>query len=303
MKNVCQCPPAPANEVVALEPQAAASSSSTSLLAQHARQHESVSISPHHSTHNQPDYSQFQQGVSNLPPSLQNQAQVRSDDIWLAPPLEGDNGIGLSGVDNRLWFGNSTGMNMDGMGASTGEFLLHLCFLTLLPLLSHFHIAHTDSRRTRLIPGFNNNGMTAATSEYAMLDSMFAMDPVFPGLGNLDTLDQQFIPNWDNNNNNNDTNHTQNIQSQSQPVHPTSFPIQNQNKNQNQNIDMLATPTQLDAPGTPWSTWLQGTLQGQNQVPIPEEGLMGNGNGNGNGNGSGKKTMSSSEVYKKVVKP
>jgi hypothetical protein len=136
--------------------------------------------------------------------------------------------------------------------------------------------------------------MTAATSEYAMLDSMFAMDPVFPGLGNLDTLDQQFIPNWDTNTNN-DTNHTQNIQSQSHPVHPTSFP------NQNQNIDMLATPTQFDAPGTPWSTWLQGTLQGQTQAQIPEEGLMGN--GNGNGNGSGKKTMSSSEVYKKVVKP
>jgi hypothetical protein len=145
------------------------------------------------------------------------------------------------------------------------------------------------------MPGFNNNGMTAATSEYAMLDSMFAMDPVFPGLGNLDTLDQQFIPNWDNNNNNNDTNHTQNIQSQSLPVHPTSFP--NQNQNQNQNMDVLATPTQFDGPGTPWSIWLQGTLQGQNQVPIPEDGLMGNGNGNG------KQTMSSSEVYKKVVKP
>jgi len=124
-----------ADKVVALEPQATAtaSSSSTSLLAQHARQHESVSISPHHSTHNQPDYSQFQQGVSNLPPSLQNQSQVRSDDIWLAPPLEGDNGIGLSGVDNRLWFGNSTGMNLDGMGGSTGESLLYLFFL-ILPL-------------------------------------------------------------------------------------------------------------------------------------------------------------------------
>lgn len=146
------------------------------------------------------------------------------------------------------------------------------------------------------MPGFNNNGMTAATSEYAMLDSMFAMDPVFPGLGNLDTLDQQFIPNWDNNNNN-DTNHTQNIQSQSLPVHPTSFP--NQTQNQNQNMNMLSTPTQFDAPGTPWSTWLQGTLQGQTQAPIPEDGLIGNGNGNGNG----KQTMSSSEVYKKVVKP
>lgn len=33
--------------------------------------------------------------------------------------------------------------------------------------------------------------MSAATSEYAMLDSMFAMDPVFPGLG-VDSLDQSF---------------------------------------------------------------------------------------------------------------
>jgi hypothetical protein len=141
MKNVCPCPQALADKIVALEPQATASSSSTSLLAQHARQHESVSISPHHSTHNQPDYSQFQQGVSNLPPSLQNQPQVRSDDIWLAPPLEGDTGIGLSGVDNRLWFGNSTGVNMDGMGGSTGESLLYLFFLifTSYPSTSGFH--------------------------------------------------------------------------------------------------------------------------------------------------------------------
>lgn len=143
--------------------------------------------------------------------------------------------------------------------------------------------------------------MTAATSEYAMLDSMFAMDPVFPGLGNLDTLDQQFIPTWDNTNNNNggsDTNHTQNIQSQSHPVHPTFLSNQNQNQNNtnsnnSNNNDILTTPTQYDAPGTPWSTWLQGTLQ-QGQTQAPDEGLMGNGNG---------KTMSSSEVYKKVIKP
>jgi hypothetical protein len=92
-----------------------------------------MSISPHHSTHqSQPDYSLFnqqqqqqqqqQQPVSNLPPSLQQQhTQGRPDDIWLAPPLEGDNGIGLSGVDNRLWFNSGTGM--DGMGSNTG-----MCF-------------------------------------------------------------------------------------------------------------------------------------------------------------------------------
>lgn len=119
---------------VALEPQT--TSSSTSLLAQHAQRHESISISPHNPTlsnQSQPDYSQFQpqaQPVSNLPPSLQHQQQVRSDDIWLAPPLEGDNGIGLSGVDNRMWFGNSGGMGMDGMGASSGR--------SPLPLLNPF---------------------------------------------------------------------------------------------------------------------------------------------------------------------
>ena len=143
MKNVCRTiyPVAYADEAVALEnPQT--SSSSTSLLAQHAKRHEqsqSVSISPHHSTHqsqSQPDYSHFQQHhqqpqpqVSNLPPSLQHQhIQGRPDDIWLAPPLEGENGIGLSGVgvgagvDNRLWFGNS-GLMGDTMGSSTsGKF-------------------------------------------------------------------------------------------------------------------------------------------------------------------------------------
>jgi len=149
--------------------------------------------------------------------------------------------------------------------------------------------------------------MTAATSEYAMLDSMFAMDPVFPGLGNLDnlepmSLDQQFIPNWDTNTNtttntgaNNDTNHTRNIQSQSHPVHPT-FLSNNNNQNQGP-MDQSQGGQITDAvngggidPGTPWSTWLQSTLQGQ-QTTVPLD------------DGSGKKTMSSSEVYKKVVKP
>ena len=158
--------------------------------------------------------------------------------------------------------------------------------------------------------------MTAATSEYAMLDSMFAMDPVFPGLGNLDnlepmSLDQQFIPNWDTNTtttSNNDTNHTRNIQSQSHPVHPTFMSnnnssnqnqgqdqtqIQNQNQNQiqgntNQTTDIINSGG-ID-PGTPWSTWLQGTLQGQSTTAPMDD-------------GSGKTTMSSSEVYKKVVKP
>jgi hypothetical protein len=146
--------------------------------------------------------------------------------------------------------------------------------------------------------------MTAATSEYAMLDSMFAMDPVFPGLGNLDDLNQQFIPNWGTDptttttstNGNGDTNHnhTQNISSQSHPVHPTFLSNQPpQQQQQQQQPDLLSTG--FDAP-TPWSTWLQNTLQGQGQgqtqVPVDEGLLAGN-----------KKTMSSSEVYKKVVKP
>jgi hypothetical protein len=126
---------------------------------------------------------------------------------------------------------------------------------------------------------------------------MFAMDPVFPGLGGLDNLDQPlldqtYIPNWDTTTtttNNNDTNHTQNIQSQSQPVHPTFLPNQ-QRQSHNQPNEILATPGAFDVPGTPWSTWLQEQGQGQGQTLD-------------DGSGSGKKTMSSSEVYKKVVKP
>jgi len=167
--------------------------------------------------------------------------------------------------------------------------------------------------------------MTAATSEYAMLDSMFAMDPVFPGLGGLDnldqplSLDQQFMPNWgnDNNNNNGNTNHTQNIQSQSHPVHP-SFAMPNQQGqnagSQNTNTDLLPNPPQFEIPSTPWSMWLNSTPQtGDNgqvanqtqgqalaQTKTLEDGMTGGGL---LASGTNKKTMSSSEVYKKVVKP
>jgi hypothetical protein len=105
------------------------SSSSTSLLAQHAMLHEQ-SISPHHQI--SPDYSshtyqQTSNPVSNLPPSLQQGHGRLPDDIWLAPPLEGDSGIGLSGVgDSRSWFGNGgmgtgMGMGMGDIGNSSGS--------------------------------------------------------------------------------------------------------------------------------------------------------------------------------------
>jgi hypothetical protein len=90
------------------------------------------SISPHNQhnqNHNQnhqqqisPDYTHNFQPVSNLPPSLQQGQGRLPDDIWLAPPLEGDNGIGLSGVgDSRSWFGNSGGMGMDSGVGNSGE--------------------------------------------------------------------------------------------------------------------------------------------------------------------------------------
>jgi hypothetical protein len=165
--------------------------------------------------------------------------------------------------------------------------------------------------------------MTAATSEYAMLDSMFAMDPVFPGLGGLDnldqplSLDQQFMPNWsdDNSNiNNGNSNHTQNIQSQSNPVHPT-FAIQNQNQTSHgTDHGLLPNPPQFEIPSTPWSMWLNSAPQsGDNgqiaslaqgqasaQTKTLEDGIS---SGGLLASGTNKKTMNSSEVYKKVVKP
>lgn len=178
--------------------------------------------------------------------------------------------------------------------------------------------------------------MTAATSEYAMLDSMFAMDPVFPGLGGLEGLDQsmqldnQFVNrNWG----------TQDIDLQSRPqqtqsttslgnaLHGDPFstsltnpipsnPNQNQNQSsgriQNQNQDsnlqhsssaMLTTPPTFDLPNSPWTAWLNNQTSG---------GVDGNGMNASSGAataagllaaGSGKKTMSSSEVYKTVTKP
>lgn len=71
--------------------------------------------------------------MSNLPPSLQPSNSQRQtgipDDIWLAPPLEGDNGIGLSGVgDARMWFGNG-GLSMgDTSGNNAREFAYAPCW-------------------------------------------------------------------------------------------------------------------------------------------------------------------------------
>lgn len=106
------------------------------------------SLSPIHQPHISPDFSQNypqpppvplphahsqtqtqpqQQALptSNLPPSLQPTSAQRSnsgmpDDIWLAPPLDGENGIGLSGVgDSRMWFG-SGGMTLaDNTGGNS----------------------------------------------------------------------------------------------------------------------------------------------------------------------------------------
>lgn len=78
-------------------------------------------------SHDQQQQQPQQQPMSNLPPSLQPNAGQRQtglpDDIWLAPPLDGDNGIGLSGVgDGRMWFG-SGGLTMadNTGGTSTRE--------------------------------------------------------------------------------------------------------------------------------------------------------------------------------------
>jgi hypothetical protein len=148
-------------------------------------------------------------------------------------------------------------------------------------------------------------GMTAATSEYAMLDSMFAMDPVFPGLGGLegmDSLEQQFMPNWSNNNNNNNLSSIPQIQANPiQPTFSSTLPPPNQNQQNNtmvsstdSNNTLLTTPP-IDLPNSPWSTWLSG----QGQAQTLEDGMMAGGAGV---NGT-KRTMSSSEVYKKVTKP
>jgi hypothetical protein len=165
-----------------------------------------------------------------------------------------------------------------------------------------------NSRLTTL--GFNNNGMTAATSEYAMLDSMFAMDPVFPGLGGLDTLDQQFMdPNWGNSGL--PSLPQPQHQQQANPIHPnfsTSLPSQNQTPHQSQpqqqmhprtnesSDTLLPTPPSFDLPNSPWTTWLSG----QGQAQTLEDGMMAGGLIASGGN---KRTMSSSEVYKKVTKP
>jgi hypothetical protein len=93
----------------------------------HSLQHH---ISPDYShTFNQnPNANTNPNPLSNLPPSLQQHHTQGSsrlpDDIWLAPPLDGDNGIGLSGVgDNRLWFNNggSGGFNLGDISSNTGR--------------------------------------------------------------------------------------------------------------------------------------------------------------------------------------
>lgn len=145
-------------------------------------------------------------------------------------------------------------------------------------------------------------GMTAATSEYAMLDSMFAMDPVFPGLGGLeglDQLDQQFMPNWTNtqNQNQNQNNNNLSMPPMQQPIQPTfapTLPPQQMSTASTESNNLLHTPP-VDLPNSPWSTWLNG----QGQAQTLEDGMM----AGGIGTSGTKRTMSSSEVYKKVTKP
>lgn len=155
--------------------------------------------------------------------------------------------------------------------------------------------------------------MTAATSEYAMLDSMFAMDPVFPGLGGLDGLDQpmpmdaqQFInPNWGMGSNSPQLPSSRN--NSNAGAFSTSLPNplrqQDQQQYQQQQQRPLATDTVLTAPpnfelpNSPWSAWLNSS-NGQTGAamadPTAAELLAASG---------GKKTMSSSEVYRTVTKP
>lgn len=189
-------------------------------------------------------------------------------------------------------------------------------------------------------PAFNANGMTAATSEYAMLDSMFAMDPVFPGLGGLDGLDQpmqldnQFVNrNWGGQDDSLSRPQAQSTNpstglgntlhgdpfstnlTTSIPQHQTqaSGRMHNQNETQNHNQEqnlrhtssnaVLTTPPSFDLPNSPWTAWLNTQTSG---------GVDGSATNPPSGTttaagllaaGSGKKTMSSSEVYKTVTKP
>lgn len=190
---------------------------------------------------------------------------------------------------------------------------------------------------------FNTNGMTAATSEYAMLDSMFAMDPVFPGLGGLDGLDQpmqienQFVDrNWGGQENdallgpqhqsnhsgnglgNNlhddpfstnlstsiSTNRNQSSGRIKNPLHDPNSQNQNQNSLTSSNNTMLTTPPSFDLPNSPWTAWLNNQTSGGVDANVLS--TSGGGATTAAGllaAGGGKKTMSSSEVYKTVTKP
>lgn len=161
--------------------------------------------------------------------------------------------------------------------------------------------------------------MNAATSEYAMLDSMFAMDPVFPGLG----LDQPFDLGWD----------TANIQQSQQMEQQNNmgFTFDNNTNNNNSNQegytgDNLGLDTQQ-----PWMSWIDNSnFLTDGVTPIGNDGTMNafaEDNGNSNGltaetpvnktlpESKGPTTIegflastfgtkkSSSEVYRTVVKP
>lgn len=155
--------------------------------------------------------------------------------------------------------------------------------------------------------------MTAATSEYAMLDSMFAMDPVFPGLGGLDgmdqpmQLDQQFVnPSWDSPTRPQTANAPSMNPTQQQSNYSTSLPNPAPAQQQQQRPSaatapgintMLTTPPTYDLPSSPWTTWVNSQVTGVDGsgAAATAAGLL--------AGGSGKKTMSSSEVYKTVTKP
>lgn len=180
---------------------------------------------------------------------------------------------------------------------------------------------------------FNSLGMTAATSEYAMLDSMFAMDPVFPGLGGLEGLDQpmqvdqQFINSgWggpdtntqsqtrtqtrsgnDDSTLSNDPNSFARLPYSTQP-HQTQFQDQNQtlqppNLSSSMNA-ILTTPPDFTLPNSPWAAWLNNQTSGGVDGNSTMQSDVGGGLLATGGGGTGaKKTMSSSEVYKTVTKP
>jgi hypothetical protein len=165
------------------------------------------------------------------------------------------------------------------------------------------------------------NGMTAATSEYAMLDSMFAMDPVFPGLGvEFDQalssqLDDPYInPSWE-----------------SEPLH---FPPQMDVGNRYTSKSILGQPS-LEAytqslqagegpGGGTWASWTNSTATHQDpRVEGPSSMSRGSMSANPGQLGAGasdsastaimpgerfiaeqgRKQISSSEVYRSVVKP